>query len=68
MKTIIKITNGTLVYKVKQIGENKFKLFNNENEELSRMNSSKNYKLTTIWQWHNIYKFMVACNMWISEK
>lgn len=67
MKKNIKITNGILTYKVKQIGENKFKLFNNENKELSRMNSSKNYKLTTIWQWPNIYKFMVAFNMWILE-
>ena len=68
MEKNIKITNGALIYTVKQIGENKFKLFNNKNEDLSRMNSSKNYKLTTIWQWPNIYKLMVALNMWILEE
>ena len=65
MENILKITNGKFTYYVVQIGEDEYKLIDNENEELSRMDSSNNYELIQIWNWYHIDKFMKAHDMWI---
>ena len=68
MQNSFKITNGPITYKVVQIGEDEYKLIDDENRELSRIDSSNNHNLTEVWNSYHIDKFMRAHNMWICDQ